>query len=179
MKFGSLLFLAAGILFAGFVTASAGERTIDFENAEVGVWIPSWEEQGVSFGLAWKPTKSKAAGSLVFFPHQSTGQKGILCAMADEPIPVEVRFPTEVSRVTIQFWASTGSAAKLEAFDADGSLVDSALMEVVPGRQAPGEPVPFFELSVGGQSVASIRFSGPREGEFLVADEIRFIPVER
>lgn len=173
MSLGNFILLIAGALAAA--SASAGESVIDFESAEVGEWIPSWEENGVTFGLAWSPTKTKAAGSLVFFPHLSTGKKGILCAMADEPIPVEVRFPEVVSKVSVRFWASTGSAAKLEAFDENGTLVDSALVEVVPGRKAPGEPVPFFELTVEGRTVAFVRFSGPREGEFLAADELRYV----
>ena len=48
----------------------------------------------------------------------------------------------------------------------------------VPGRKAPADPVPFFELTVKAPAIASIRFSGPRAGEFLAADEIRFTPVE-
>ena len=34
--------------------------------------------------------------------------------------------------------------------------------------------VPFFELTVKAPDIAAIRFSGPRNGEFLAADEIRF-----
>jgi hypothetical protein len=172
MRFGKFLILVVSVLL--FSSAFAREMVVDFETAEIGVWIPSWEEQGVTFGLAWKPTKSKAAGSLVFFPHLATGHTGILCAMADEPIPVEARLPQKASKVTIRFWASTGSAAKLEAFDEDDSLVDTDAIGVVPARGAPGEPVPFFELIVAGEAIAYVRFSGPREGEFLAADELRY-----
>jgi hypothetical protein len=38
--------------------------------------------------------------------------------------------------------------------------------------------VPFFELSVKAQAISAIRFSGPRDGEFLAADEIRFTPAD-
>jgi hypothetical protein len=44
----------------------------------------------------------------------------------------------------------------------------------VPGRKAPADPVPFFELTVKAPSIAAIRFSGPRDGEFLAADAVRF-----
>jgi hypothetical protein len=34
--------------------------------------------------------------------------------------------------------------------------------------------VPFVELTVKARAIAAIRFSGPRDGEFLAADEVRF-----
>jgi hypothetical protein len=34
--------------------------------------------------------------------------------------------------------------------------------------------VPFFRLTVRAPAIAAIRFSGPRNGEFLAADEIRY-----
>jgi len=42
---------------------------------------------------------------------------------------------------------------------------------------APVDPVPFFELTVKAPEIAYIRFSGPRNGEFLAADEVRFVPL--
>jgi hypothetical protein len=159
-----------------FVVAASEEISVDFEAAEIGEWIPSWEENGVSFKLAWEPTKTKASGKLVVFPHIATGRKGILCAMAVEPIPVEAQLPVVARSVSIVFWGSTGCAARLEAFDKEGTLVDFAGLDVIPGRKAPDEPVPFFELSVNGNNIAFIRFSGPREGEFLAADVLRFEP---
>jgi hypothetical protein len=115
----------------------------------------------------------------MFFPHLGTNRKGLLNAMANEQaIPVEAKFPTPVSAVTIVFWASTGCAAKLEAFDQNNQLVDTASIDVAPARQAPADPVPMFELAVKGTGIAFVRFSGPRNGEFLAADEIRFTPLQ-
>ena len=45
--------------------------------------------------------------------------------------------------------------ALLEAFDADRKVVDSARLESVTGRKAPGEPVP---LTVSGKRIAYIEF---------------------
>lgn len=168
--------LGVGLCF-GAATMRA-ETVIDFENAEIGQRPTEWVEQGVMFTLAHAPTKTKAAGRMVFFPHIETGHKGILCAMATEPIPVEARFPSPVAAVTVVFWASTGCAARLEAFDEQGELVDQASLAEAPRRKEPGEPVPFFELKVRAPKIAFVRFSGPRAGEFLAADEVRFEPAK-
>ena len=53
--------------------------------------------------------------------------------MADDPIPVKVKFPTAASSVTLVLWGSTGCAARLEAFDAAGKVVDQALNHKCPG----------------------------------------------
>jgi hypothetical protein len=151
---------------------------VDFEKAELtGRWIESWEENGVVFSPAHPPTKSKAKGRLMFFAHLTSGRKGILCAMATDPIPVKASFPNGASSVTLMLWGSTGCAARLEAYDATGKLVDKASLEVIPGRKAPADPVPTFELTVKGTHIASVQFSGPRAGEHLVADELRFLPL--
>jgi hypothetical protein len=68
--------------------------------------------------------------------------------------------------------------ALLEAFDAEGKVVDRASLESIPGRKNPGEPVPIFTMTVSAKRIAWIEFSGPREGEYLAADEVRFTPVE-
>jgi hypothetical protein len=150
---------------------------VDFEKAEItGRWIESYEQKGVVFTPAHAPTRSKAKAKLMFFPHIPSGRKGILSAMADDPIPVRARFPTNASSVTIVFWGSTGCAAKLEAFDQDGKLVDKASIEVIPGRKVPGDPVPTFELTVKGTNIAYVEFSGPRAGEYLAAEEVRIMP---
>ena len=99
-------------------------------------------------------------------------------AMAAEPIPVRATFPTPVSSVTVSFWGSTGTPALLEAFDADGNVVDQARLESVPGRKTPGDPVPIFTMTVSAKRIAYIQFSGPREGEYLAADEVRFTPLD-
>jgi cytochrome c len=152
---------------------------VDFEEAEItGRWIESWEEEGVVFTPAHAPTRSKAKARLMFFPHISSGRKGILSATATDPIPVRARFPNGASSVTLVLWGSTACPARLEAYDQDGRLLDQTSLEAVPGRNAPDDPVPTFEMTVKGTHIAYIEFSGPREGEFLAADEVRFRPVE-
>ena len=114
----------------------------------------------------------------MFFTHLSTGHKGLVCAMATEPIPVRAAFPRPVSSVTVSLWGSTGTPALLEAFDDEGKVVDRASLEAALGRKAPGDPVPTFNLTVRAGRIACIQFSGPREGEYLAADEVRFTPIE-
>jgi len=166
--------------------AWADEKVVvDFENAVPLVGpdqkanrVPRWEEKGVVFTLAQEPQRTKGKGLLMFFTHLSTGHKGLVCAMATEPIPVRATFPAPVSSVTVSFWGSTGVPAMLEAFDAGGKSVDRASLPSAPARKAPGDPVPTFTLSVKGDRIAYIQFSGPREGEYLAADEVAFTPVK-
>jgi hypothetical protein len=160
------------------LTTARAEVVVDFEQAAIGKPIPTWTEKDVVFTLAHAPTQTKAQGRLTFFPHLETGHKGILCAMAAEPIPVQAKFPAPVRAVTIVFWASTGCAARLEAFDENGQVVDQSSLVEAPGRKEPGDPVPFFELSVRAPRIAFVRFSGPRAGEFLAADEVKFARVK-
>src|SRR5579872_1391870 len=127
--------------------------------------VPRWEEKGVVFTLAREPQQTKGKGMLMFFTHLSTGHKGIVCAMATEPIPVRATFPKPVSSVTISFWGSTATPAVLEAFDAAGQVVDRATLDSVPGRKAPGDAVPVFTMTVKAGRIAYVQFSGPREGE--------------
>ena len=170
----SLLLLAATNALAD----EPKEVVIDFEQAEVGTPVPSWTEQGVAFSLASAPKQGKAAGRVMFFPYLSTTRKGLLNAMATEQsIPVQAKFSHSVSSVTVVFWASTGCPARLQAFDKDDKLVDETSVPAAPGRKSPGDPVPEFELTVKAAEIAVIRFSGPRTGEFLAADELRFTPV--
>ena len=169
----TLLALVIGALPA----ARAAEVVIDFEQAEIGKPVPTWTEKGVVFNLAGPLTKSKAVGRVMFFPHLATKRKGILNAMATEQaIPVQAKFSNAASSVTLVLWGSTGCPALLEALDAKGEVVDRVAVATVPGRKAPGDPVPFLELTVKAPAIAAIRFSGPRDGEFLAADEIRFTP---
>ena len=140
--------------------------------------FPRWEEKGVVFTLAHEPQHTKGKGMLMFFTHLSTGHKGIVCAMATEPIAVRATFPQAVSSVTVSFWGSTGTPGVLEAFDTAGTLVDRASLESAPRRKAPGDPIPMFSMTVKAGRIAYIQFSGPREGEYLAADEVRFTPVE-
>jgi len=164
--------LVALVLAAPAVRAE--EIVIDFEQAEVGKPMPTWTEKGVVFNLAGPLTQSKATARIMFFPHLATNHKGILNAMATEQaIPVQATFPSSASAVTVVLWGSTGCPALLEALDKDGVVVDRASVAAVPGRKAPGDPVPFLQLTVKAPAIAAIRFSGPRNGEFLAADEIR------
>jgi len=103
---------------------------------------PIWEEKGVVFTLAHDPQQTKAKGMLMFFTHLSSGHKGLVCAMATEPIPVRATFPRPVSSVTVSFWGSTGTPALLEAFDAQGKVVDRAVLESVPNRRPLAIPCP-------------------------------------
>ena len=163
---------------------SAEAVVVDFESAVPLLAdgkanrTPRWEEKGVVFTLAHDPQQTKAKGMLMFFTHLSNGHKGLACAMATEPIPVRATFPKPVSSVTVSFWGSTGTPALLEAFDGEGKLVDRAVLDSVPGRKAPGDPVPIFSMTAKASRIAYIQFSGPREGEYLAADEVRFVPIE-
>jgi hypothetical protein len=159
-------------------TNISSNETITFDKAELtGRWVDSWEDKGVVFTPAHAPTKSKAKARLMFFPHLPSGRKGILSAMADDPIPVRASFTNGCSSVTISFWGSTGCPARLEAYNAEGQLVDKTGLDNIPGRKAPGEPIPTFELTVKGTNIAYIEFSGPRPGEYLAAEEVRFMPL--
>jgi len=170
-------------LLSGFVSAGrAAEIVIDFEQAEIGKPMPTWAEKGVVFNLAGPLTKSKAAGRIMFFPHLATNHRGILNAMATEQaVPVLATFPDSASSVTLVLWSSTGCPALLEALDKNGAVVDKVSVAAAPARKDPADPIPFFKLTVkapAGSAIAAIRFSGPRDGEFLAADEVRFTTFE-
>ena len=165
--------------------ARGEEVVVDFESAVVLLSpndkahrVEQWAEKGVVFNLAHDLRESKAKALVMFFEHLSNGHKGLACAMALEPIPVRATFPKPAATVTVSFWGSTGAPALLEAFDAEGNVVDRASLASIPGRKAPGEPVPIFTLTVSAQRIAYIQFSGPRAGEYLAADEVRFTPAE-
>jgi hypothetical protein len=162
------------LALVGATSASAEEIVIDFEQAQIGKPVPTWTEKGVEFKLARPLANSKAMGRIMFFPHLATNHKGILNAMATEQaIPVQATFASHASSVTVVFWASTGCPALLEALDAQGAVIDRASLAAAPGRKAAADPVPTFQLAVNASAIAAIRFSGPRDGEFLAADEIR------
>jgi hypothetical protein len=169
--------LYAATLLAA-LAAPAGAVVITFDKAETGKPVASYTDggHGVVFALARQPARSKAVGRVMFFPHLKTGRTGILNAMANESIPVEVRFPKPVSGVTLVLWGSIGSAAVVEAHDATGKVVDTARRDRVPERAGPEQPVPSFELTVTAAAIASVRFSGAPPGGYLVCDEVRFTP---
>jgi len=159
------------------IAAEPGEIVIDFEQGELSKPVPAWTEKDVVFALASAPVNSKATGRVMFFPYLPTERKGILNAMANEQgIPLKATFPRPVSRVTLVLWGSTGCPAKLQAFDSGGQFVDEASLPAVPSRRNPADAVPQFELTVKGKAIAWIQLSGPRNGEFLAADEVRFVP---
>ncbi len=174
--------------FAAFVFAFSAvdmaaaeprEVVLNFESAEIGKPVPEWTEQGVVFSLAGPLAHSKAVGRVMFFPYLPTERRGILNAMAQEQqIPLQAKFPAPVSSVTLVMWGSTGCPAKLQAFDKNDKLVAEAALPSVPGRKDPADPVPQFELTVRAAEIATIRLSGPRTGEFLAVDEVRFVPAE-
>jgi hypothetical protein len=172
------------LLAAGLNPSAASEQVVDFESALIYVAgdkpnrVEEWVEKGVVLKPAREPKTTKAKGRLMFFPHPSSGRKGILNAIATEGIPVRATFPTPVSSATVALWGSTGTPALVEAFDSEGAVVDRVKLESIPGRKAPGEPIPIFTMTVRAKRIAYLQFSGPREGEYLVADEIRFTPVE-
>jgi hypothetical protein len=161
---------------------AAGEIVIDFEKAEIGTPLSKWEEKGVLFELAGPLKRTPAAKPRVmFFPHLATGHKGILNAMAtDQAVPLKMALPgAGASSVTLVLWGSTGCPAVVEAFDRDGKLLEQKSFAVVPGRNAPVEPVPFLTVTFTSAAIASIQVSGPRNGEFLAVDELRFAPLPK
>lgn len=157
-------------------TAADGEVVVTFDKAETGKPVASHTEQDVVFAPAHKPAKSKATAKVMFFPHLKTERTGILSAMADEPIPVEVRLPKPVTAVTLVLWGSIGSGAQVEAYDKDGKVIDTAKRDKVPERTGPEKPIPSFELAVKGAGITSVRFSGAPPGGYLVCDEVRYTP---
>ena len=162
--------------FAGIAFAADGEVVITFDKVETGKPVASYTARDVVFALSRQPAKSKAAGRVMFFPHLKTDRKGILNAMADESIPVEIRFPRPVSSVTLKLWGSIGSTALVEAYDKDGKVVGTAKRDTVPERTGPEKPIPSFELTVKAPAITYVRFSGAPPGGYLVCDEVRFTP---
>ena len=150
-----------------------GPTIISFDAVETGKPMPSYTDQGVVFALSRPPTKSRAAGRVMFFPRLKTPRKGILNAMADESIPVEIRFPKPVAAVTLVLWGSIGSEAVVEAFDTGGNVMDRASRGRAPERTGPERPIPSFELTVKAPAIAHVRFSGAPPGGYLVCDEVR------
>ncbi len=171
------LAIFSGLSVLALAAAADSPVKITFDKVETGKPMPTYTEQDVVFALSHEPTKSSTAGRVMFFPHLKTERKGILNAMANESIPVEVRFPKPASSVTVVLWGSIGSSALVEAFDKEGKVVDRASREKVPERTEPEKPIPSFELTVKASEIAYIRFSGAPPGGYLVCDELRFMPL--
>jgi hypothetical protein len=129
-------------------------------------------------GLCVMPTVRFALGVLLAAISATAAEVVIDFEQATigKPVPLQAKFPQTVSSVTLVLWGSTGCPAKLQAFDANDQLVDEASLPAAPARKAPADPVPQFELTVKAAAIATIRLSGPRTGEFLAADELRFLP---
>ncbi|QEH32301.1 hypothetical protein OJF2_07710 [Aquisphaera giovannonii] len=175
MTHARVLFLA---LLGGLGVPADGPTVITFDAAEAGKPMPSYTDRGVAFAPAHPPKKSRAAGRVMFFPHLKTPRKGILNAIANESIPVEVRFPKPVASVTLTLWGAIGSGAVVEAYGADGKVADRASRERVPERTGPEQPIPSFDLTVKAPAIAYVRFSGAPPGGYLVCDEVRFTPAD-
>jgi hypothetical protein len=158
-------------------TSADGPVIITFDKVETGKPMSSYTDQGVVFALSRRPATSRAAGRVMFFPHLKTPRKGILNAMANESIPVEVRFPKPVASVALVLWGSIGSEAVVEAYDTDGNIVDRVSRVTVPARTGPEQPIPSFELTVKASAIAYVRFSGAPPGGYLVCDEVRLAPL--
>jgi hypothetical protein len=167
--------VVASALVATATVATADDPVIlTFDKVETGKPMPSYTDQGVIFALSRPPSTSRAVGRVMFFPHLKTSRKGILNAMANESIPIEIRFHKPVSSVTLVLWGSIGSAAVVEAYDKDEKVVDRMSREKVPERTGPEQPIPSFELMVKAPTITFVRFSGAPPGGYLVCDELRF-----
>jgi hypothetical protein len=171
---------AAKAALAAVPAPAPGEIVVDFEQGEIGKPMPNWEEKGVKFRLYGPLQRTPAAvPRVMFFPHLATDHKGILNAMSnDQGVPLEMALPgAGASSVTLVLWGSTGCPVLVEAYDKDGKLVDSKSLVSVPGRKAPEEAVPFFTVTLKAAAITHVYVSGPRNGEFLAADELRFAPL--
>lgn len=180
-----LLFMLAHVTVAQ--DGKTEEVVIDFEDVPIRLdpnddekinRLEIYEEKGVRFKLASKSKKTKMPGKIMFFPHLSSGRQGLVNAMArEQEIPVRMLFPTKASRVKIRFWGSTGTAARLAAYDDNGKEIGRDELDRIPGRKRPEDPIPTFELSIDAKDISYVEFSGPRTGEYLAADEVRFVSV--
>ncbi len=166
--------LAIAFAFSSLQVALSQDSVIDFESAIVGKPIPTWSENGVTFELAHQPSKSKAIGRMTFFPHLGTDRKGIVNAMANEAIPLRATFNKPIKKIELTLWGSTTSSAIVEAFDTDGQRIAKTELGQVPVRSRPEEHIPFFELVVEGDGIASIEVSGSQPGGFIAVDAIRW-----
>jgi hypothetical protein len=171
-----LLLIIVFLLTLAPTTRAGEEIVIKFQDVEIGKPVPSYAAKGVTFEPGGVLRRSTARPRIMFFPHLMTDKKGILNAMANEEIPVLIRFPEGASKVTLVMWGSITSSALVEALDKDGKVVDKAALEKVPKRDSPAKPIPSFELSVASPRTAAVRFSGARPGGFLAAEEIRYVP---
>src|SRR3954447_19254 len=101
MRFHSI-FIVLSLVGAGSASIVHADEEIifTFDEAEVGKPLPSWTSMGIVFEPDGKLSRSKAKPRIMFFPHLKAEKKGVLSAMAAEPIPVRIRFPEGASKVT-------------------------------------------------------------------------------
>ena len=69
--------LAIGLAILGSLGATVdGEVVITFDKVETGKPVASYTDKahGIVFAPAHQPTRSKAAGRVMFFPHLKTGR---------------------------------------------------------------------------------------------------------
>jgi len=164
-------------LFFGVAAAShAAETVITFDDAKINDKVTGYTNHGVVFAPAHGTTQSRAVAKVMFFPQLKTDKKGILNAMANDPIPLKITFPNGASSVTLAMWGTFTNPALVEAYDQDGKLVDKASIPKIPARSSPSEPEPTFELSVKAPHIAYVCVSGERTGEYVAVQEVRFTP---
>lgn len=173
----TIVLAVLGSLGVTAVAAPADDPVIvTFDKVETGKPMASYTDQGVLFALSRRPATSRATGRVMFFPHLKTPRKGLLNAMANESIPVEVRFPKPATSVTLVLWGSIGSKAVVEAYDPSGNVVDRTSRGAVPARTGPDQPIPSFELTVKASAIAYVQLTGAPPGGYLVCDEVRLTP---
>jgi hypothetical protein len=180
MHVSRLLFAACLTCLCQALPARAeDEIVINFPDVEVGKPAPSYSVKGVTFEPGGTLRRSTAKPRIMFFPHLKTEKNGILNAMANEALPVLIRFPDGASKVTLVMWGSITSSALVEALDKEGKVLDKAALEQVPRRDSPAKPIPSFELSVAAPQITAVRFSGNYPGGFLAVEEVRYLPLAK
>jgi len=155
-----------------------GEVVVTFEKADLGHPAVKFVVSDVTFQLGWALRQSQAEPRVMFFPHEMTGNNGILNAMATEQaIPVKATLPVPASSVTLVMWGTTDSPARVEAHDKNDKLLDTVVLEKVPERLDPDDPIPSFEISVKGDNIAYVLFGGAPNGGYIAAEKIRYMPM--
>ena len=75
-------------------------------NKRNGKPMPKYTDRGVEFALSHPPTRSRAAGRVMFFPHLKTPHKGILNAMANEFVEDNNHSRIETAQKTSEWLAA-------------------------------------------------------------------------
>ena len=95
------------------VSLAADEVVITFDKVETGKPMASYKDRDVVFALAHKPTRSKAAGRVMFFPHLKTDRKAgallVKGAFAEPGVdPVRVGRELRAELETTAAWLGLG-----------------------------------------------------------------------